>query len=183
MSRHELVERFSLDRVVSSPATFDYEKLDWMNGVYLRNLQPDEYAHLLCKWLAEQRHRLAEATRARDRAARPGEDREVLAVPRLRPLPLRAGLTARRRSTRASATRRASGSPPSSRGRRRRSRRRCARSPTSSARSRGRRSRRSGSRSPARRSRRGCSRASSCSASDESLARLALPQRRYAAAA
>jgi glutamyl-tRNA synthetase len=54
MSRRELVERFSLERVVSSPATFDYEKLDWMNGVYLRNLQPDEYAHFLRKWLAEQ---------------------------------------------------------------------------------------------------------------------------------
>jgi glutamyl-tRNA synthetase len=47
-------ERFTLERVVSSPATFDYEKLDWLNGVYLRNLQPDEYAHFLCKWLAEQ---------------------------------------------------------------------------------------------------------------------------------
>ena len=53
MSRHELVERFDLDRVVPSPATFDYQKLDWLNGVYLRNLQPDEYAHWLCKWLAE----------------------------------------------------------------------------------------------------------------------------------
>ena len=46
MSRHELIERFSLERVVPSPATFDYEKLDWMNGVYLRALQPDEYAQL-----------------------------------------------------------------------------------------------------------------------------------------
>jgi glutamyl-tRNA synthetase len=54
MSRHELVERFSLERVVPSPATFDYQKLDWMNGVYLRNLQPDEYAHDLIKWLHEQ---------------------------------------------------------------------------------------------------------------------------------
>jgi glutamyl-tRNA synthetase len=54
MSRHELIERFTLDRIGASPATFDYEKLDWMNGVYLRNLQPDEYAHDLCRWLAEQ---------------------------------------------------------------------------------------------------------------------------------
>jgi glutamyl-tRNA synthetase len=54
MSRHELVERFSLERIVSSPATFDFQKLDWMNGVYLRALQPDEYAHFLCKWLEEQ---------------------------------------------------------------------------------------------------------------------------------
>jgi glutamyl-tRNA synthetase len=53
MSRHELVERFSLARVQASPATFDYKKLDWMNGVYLRNLQPDEYAHFLQRWLTE----------------------------------------------------------------------------------------------------------------------------------
>src|SRR3954452_853051 len=54
MSRHELVERFTLDRIGASPATFDYKKLDWMNGVYLRNLQPDEYALDLIRWLREQ---------------------------------------------------------------------------------------------------------------------------------
>ncbi|HEX7083192.1 MAG TPA: glutamate--tRNA ligase [Gaiellaceae bacterium] len=54
MSRHELVERFSLERVVPSPATFDYQKLDWMNGMYLRALEPQEYAHDLLRWLREQ---------------------------------------------------------------------------------------------------------------------------------
>ncbi len=54
MSRHELIERFSLDRVGPSPATFDYEKLDWLNGVHLRALPPDEYAHDLLRWLGEQ---------------------------------------------------------------------------------------------------------------------------------
>jgi glutamyl-tRNA synthetase len=54
MSRQELIERFTLDRIGASPATFDYEKLDWMNGVYLRNLQPDEYADDLLRWLQEQ---------------------------------------------------------------------------------------------------------------------------------
>jgi glutamyl-tRNA synthetase len=53
MSRHELVERFDLNRIVPSPATLDYQKLDWLNGVYLRNLQPEEYAHWLDKWLDE----------------------------------------------------------------------------------------------------------------------------------
>jgi glutamyl-tRNA synthetase len=53
MSRHELIERFSLERVVPSPATFDYKKLDWMNGVYLRDLQPEEYGHFLQRWLTE----------------------------------------------------------------------------------------------------------------------------------
>jgi glutamyl-tRNA synthetase len=54
MSRKELIERFSLERVVPSPATFDYKKLDWMNGMYLRDLQPDEYALNLLRWLGEQ---------------------------------------------------------------------------------------------------------------------------------
>ncbi len=38
MSRDEIVERFSLEAVSASPGTFDYAKLDWMNGVYLRAL-------------------------------------------------------------------------------------------------------------------------------------------------
>jgi len=54
MSRDELVERFSLERVGSSPATFDYAKLDWMNGVYLRALPPDEYADRLVAYLRDQ---------------------------------------------------------------------------------------------------------------------------------
>ena len=54
MSRDELVERFDLSRVQSSPAAFDFQKLDWMNGVYLRALPPDEYAHELLLYLGEQ---------------------------------------------------------------------------------------------------------------------------------
>src|SRR5437016_612294 len=54
MSRDELVERFSVERIKPSPATFDYEKLDWMNGVYLRALPTDEYAHELIGWLGER---------------------------------------------------------------------------------------------------------------------------------
>jgi glutamyl-tRNA synthetase len=54
MSRAELVERFSLDRVSKSPAVFDYEKLTWMNGVYLRSLPEKEYADALLGWLREQ---------------------------------------------------------------------------------------------------------------------------------
>jgi glutamyl-tRNA synthetase len=54
MSRDELIECFSLDRVISSGATFDYQKLDWMNGVYLRALPVEEYAEALLRWLGEQ---------------------------------------------------------------------------------------------------------------------------------
>jgi glutamyl-tRNA synthetase len=54
MSRDELIERFALDRVTSSPAQFDYDKLDWMNGVYLRAMSLDEFAHALIVYLGEQ---------------------------------------------------------------------------------------------------------------------------------
>jgi glutamyl-tRNA synthetase len=54
MSRDELIERFSLDRVGASPATFDYDKLDWMNGVYLRGLPAAEYADRLVAFVLEQ---------------------------------------------------------------------------------------------------------------------------------
>ena len=52
-SRDELVELFSLDRVSSSPAVFDYQKLAWLNGVHLRNLPPDEYAEGVLTYLRE----------------------------------------------------------------------------------------------------------------------------------
>jgi glutamyl-tRNA synthetase len=54
MAVDELVERFSLDRVVPSPAVFDYAKLDWLNGVYLRELPPEEYADVLVAYLRER---------------------------------------------------------------------------------------------------------------------------------
>jgi glutamyl-tRNA synthetase len=53
-SREELVRLFTLDRVGSSPATFDYQKLTHLNGVYLRSLSPDEYADVLVAYLREQ---------------------------------------------------------------------------------------------------------------------------------
>ncbi len=54
MSPAELVERFSLERIGPSPATFDYQKLDWLNGVHLRELGTDQYAEHLLTWLGEQ---------------------------------------------------------------------------------------------------------------------------------
>ena len=54
MSRDELIQRFTLERVGSSPAVFDYAKLDWMNGVYLRSMPPDEFAAALVDYLREQ---------------------------------------------------------------------------------------------------------------------------------
>jgi glutamyl-tRNA synthetase len=53
MDRDELVRRFELARVSPSPAQFDYAKLDWLNGMYLRGLSPQELAHRLVIWLGE----------------------------------------------------------------------------------------------------------------------------------
>jgi glutamyl-tRNA synthetase len=54
MSREELVERFTLERVGASPAVFDFQKLEWLNGVYLRDLTPEDYAARLLAYLREQ---------------------------------------------------------------------------------------------------------------------------------
>ena len=54
MAPDELVGRFTLERVGASPATLDYQKLDWLNGTYLRALPQEEYAHALVTYLREQ---------------------------------------------------------------------------------------------------------------------------------
>jgi glutamyl-tRNA synthetase len=43
MSRQELVQNFSLERIGRTGAIFNREKLDWMNGVYIRNLTAEEF--------------------------------------------------------------------------------------------------------------------------------------------
>jgi glutamyl-tRNA synthetase len=62
MTRAELVERFSLERVQPSAATFDYDKLRWLNGVHLRELAPAAYAEALVAYVHEQRPGWDEAT-------------------------------------------------------------------------------------------------------------------------
>ena len=41
-SWEELIRRFSLERVNNAGGVFSYEKLNWMNGVYIRSLTPEE---------------------------------------------------------------------------------------------------------------------------------------------
>jgi glutamyl-tRNA synthetase len=43
-TREELVSRFDLERVSHNPAAFDTQKLDWMNGHYIREMPDDELA-------------------------------------------------------------------------------------------------------------------------------------------
>ena len=43
LSRKELIDNFSLERVSRTAAIFNREKLDWMNGVYIRRLSLDDF--------------------------------------------------------------------------------------------------------------------------------------------
>jgi len=51
--RQLLVESFSLERIGVTAATFDMEKLTWMNGVYIRQLSIDDLAQRLLPFLEE----------------------------------------------------------------------------------------------------------------------------------
>jgi glutamyl-tRNA synthetase len=42
----EMVKRFDLSSVSKNPAVFDHKKLEWMNGVYIREMPDDEFAAL-----------------------------------------------------------------------------------------------------------------------------------------
>jgi glutamyl-tRNA synthetase len=43
MTRRQLIESFSLERIGKTGAIFNKEKLDWMNGVYIRSLSPEDF--------------------------------------------------------------------------------------------------------------------------------------------
>jgi glutamyl-tRNA synthetase len=58
MSRQELIERFSLERVNSAPAAWNYEKLDYFNGYYIRQLAVED----LTEGLPADRDRLLKIT-------------------------------------------------------------------------------------------------------------------------
>ena len=47
----EMIQKFTLDRVENSGGIFSYEKLDWMNGMYIRSLTPADLAARLTPFL------------------------------------------------------------------------------------------------------------------------------------
>ena len=52
-TRAEVIERFSdISSINPKPAALPYEKLEWLNGVYIRNLPPVELHQLLVPFLA-----------------------------------------------------------------------------------------------------------------------------------
>lgn len=49
----ELIGAFSVDGISKSPAIFDYDKLEWMNGEYIKNMTLDEFASVAEPYLKQ----------------------------------------------------------------------------------------------------------------------------------
>jgi glutamyl-tRNA synthetase len=79
MTRDEMVAEFDLDRVTHSAAFFDYKKLDWLNGEYLRALTLDELADRVYA-LARERWGDAVTRELATAVARIGQERAVTVV-------------------------------------------------------------------------------------------------------
>ena len=54
ISRKALIENFSLERIGASPAIFDREKLNWLNGIYIRQLDPQSFASQALPFLSDE---------------------------------------------------------------------------------------------------------------------------------
>ena len=53
MPSEVLKTQFSLDRISDSPAIFDFEKLEWMNGVYIREMEPEALVARIFPWIEQ----------------------------------------------------------------------------------------------------------------------------------
>jgi glutamyl-tRNA synthetase len=54
IDRETFVRHFSLDRVLANPAVFNFDKLTWMNGVYVRELPEEELAERTAPFLERE---------------------------------------------------------------------------------------------------------------------------------
>ncbi|MCI9585431.1 MAG: glutamate--tRNA ligase [Bacilli bacterium] len=52
-SLEELIKVFSIDRISKSPSIFDIDKLKWMNGMYIRNMEPEEFCTIASPYYNE----------------------------------------------------------------------------------------------------------------------------------
>ena len=57
MSMDELIESFDYHRMSKSPAVFDYGKLRWMNGEYLKRMDPDRFYEMARPYIEEVIHK------------------------------------------------------------------------------------------------------------------------------
>lgn len=53
MSLEELVEKFDYHKMSKSPAVFDYGKLKWMNGEYIKKMEPDRFYEMALPYIKE----------------------------------------------------------------------------------------------------------------------------------
>ncbi|GAB4531610.1 MAG: glutamate--tRNA ligase [Anaerolineae bacterium] len=53
MTREEIIQRFSIRHINPAPAAFNYDKLDYMNGVYIRALAADDLADRMLPFLTK----------------------------------------------------------------------------------------------------------------------------------
>ena len=53
-TREEAVERFELSEMTPSPAALPYAKLEWINGVYIRDMDPEELQERLIPFLSAE---------------------------------------------------------------------------------------------------------------------------------
>jgi glutamyl-tRNA synthetase len=51
MTREEIIERFSIGHINPAPAAFNYDKLDYVNGVYIRDLEIGDLAERMMPFL------------------------------------------------------------------------------------------------------------------------------------
>jgi glutamyl-tRNA synthetase len=54
LPREEIIKRFSLEGCSKSPAVFDVEKAEWMNGEYIKRMPGEELAHRVLPVLVEE---------------------------------------------------------------------------------------------------------------------------------
>ncbi|NLC38766.1 MAG: glutamate--tRNA ligase [Clostridia bacterium] len=68
-SMEELIEQFSLERVAKNPAVFDLDKLNWINGYYIRQKPPESITDLAIPYLQAAGYLPATMTQERYRHA------------------------------------------------------------------------------------------------------------------
>ena len=75
----ELAQRFTLEKLNKAPAVFDYKKLEWYNGQYIRMKSDEELAELCLPYAIEanlfREESLAETQRRGGRGEEKGEER------------------------------------------------------------------------------------------------------------
>ena len=69
----EMVEQFTFDRMHLGGPIFDLDKLDWLNGLYLRELPPEAIVARLRAWLLSDEYLLSVVPLVRERMTRLSE--------------------------------------------------------------------------------------------------------------